>query len=369
MDDSKALILVKSYLKDVHYKEPERAQNLNNRTVKAIKNAFDKAILDKRGWIWIEEESIHSLLRVKTKADARYYLQSVPKEYEISINGKQYIRGFVFISFINKFMEEKGNNKYLPIVNEYYNLINTSNDVKLVRLEFDNYLKAQKRKLKSKRIKKYNINTIFFSSTYKEKVLEIIKNNNCNNFNLINFDSENQFPIIEYEKLINIGRYIENYSIDNLSKEENREKSTIIVSLAGEKKYSQQEFIESANVIAKTARIRKRKEMNALEQVNTFYEVVIGIILPMICGLNTKYFADNELIKNDLLIIEENNKNMVILYRKHKYLVEHTGINTYVARAEENLPAREHKKDTQNFVLIKTDKKDRIKNNKSQVTV
>ena len=218
-------------------------------------------------------------------------------------------------------------------------------------------------------IKKHNINTIFFSSTYKEKVLEIIKNNNCNNFNLINFDSENQFPIIEYEKLINIGRYIENYSIDNLSKEENREKSTIIVSLAGEKKYSQQEFIESANVIAKTARIRKRKEMNALEPVNTFYEVVIGIILPMICGLNTKYFADNELIKNDLLIIEENNKNMVILYRKHKYLVEHTGINTYVARAEENLPAREHKKDTQNFVLIKTDKKDRIKNNKSQVTV
>lgn len=218
-------------------------------------------------------------------------------------------------------------------------------------------------------IKKYNINTIFFSSTYKEKVLEIIKNNNCNNFNLINFDSENQFPIIEYEKLINIGRYIENYSIDNLSKEENREKNTIIVSLAGEKKYSQQEFIESANVIAKTARIRKRKEMNALEQVNTFYEVVIGIILPMLCGLNTKYFADNELIKNDLLIIEENNKNMVILYRKHKYLVEHTGINTYVASAEENLPAREHKKDTQNFVLIKTDKKDRIKNNKSQATV
>ena len=218
-------------------------------------------------------------------------------------------------------------------------------------------------------IKKHNINTIFFSSTYKEKILEIIKNNNCNNFNLINFDSENQFPIIEYEKLINIGRYIENYSIDNLSKEENREKSTIRVSLAGEKKYSQQEFIESANVIAKTARIRKRKEMNALEQVNTFYEVVIGIILPMICGLNTKYFADNELIKNDLLIIEENNKNMVILYRKHKYLVEHTGINTYVARAEENLPAREHKKDTQNFVLIKADKKDRIKNNKSQATV
>ena len=94
LDDSKALILVKSYLKDVHYKEPERAQNLNNRTVKAIKNAFDKAILDKRGWIWIEEESIHSLLRVKTKADARYYLQSVPKKYEITIIVQKHLNNF-----------------------------------------------------------------------------------------------------------------------------------------------------------------------------------------------------------------------------------------------------------------------------------
>ena len=295
---------------------------------------------------------------------------TIESDYIKNINYFNFRFDIYSMARVIKSKENQIRNNKIAIISEFrYEFLVTylanimvNNDVILI----DNKLSKN---AMEKVIKKYNINTIFFSSTYKEKVLEIIKNNNCNNFNLINFDSENQFPIIEYEKLINIGRYIENYSIDNLSKEENREKSTIIVSLAGEKKYSQQEFIESANVIAKTARIRKRKEMNALEQVNTFYEVVIGIILPMICGLNTKYFADNELIKNDLLIIEENNKNMVILYRKHKYLVEHTGINTYVARAEENLPAREHKKDTQNFVLIKTDKKDRIKNNKSQVTV
>ena len=218
-------------------------------------------------------------------------------------------------------------------------------------------------------IKKHNINTIFFSSTYKEKILEIIKNNNCNNFNLINFDSENQFQIIEYEKLMNLGRYIENYSIEKITKEENREKSTIIVSLAGEKRYSQQEFIETANAISKTMRIRKRREVNALEQVNTFYEVVVGIIVPMLRGLNTKYFADNKFIKDDLLIIEENNKNMIILYRKHKYLVENVGINTYVARKEENLPIKENMSKTQNFVLIKAEKKERVKENKRQATV
>ena len=284
---------------------------------------------------------------------------TIESDYIKNINYFNFRFDIYSMARVIKSKENQIRNNKIAIISEFRYVNNTV-------ILIDNKLSKN---AMEKIIKKHNINTIFFSSTYKEKILEIIKNNNCNNFNLINFDSENQFPIIEYEKLINIGRYIENYSIDNLSKEENREKSTIIVSLAGEKKYSQQEFIESANVIAKTARIRKRKEMNALEQVNTFYEVVIGIILPMICGLNTKYFADNELIKNDLLIIEENNKNMVILYRKHKYLVEHTGINTYVARAEENLPAREHKKDTQNFVLIKTDKKDRIKNNKSQATV
>ncbi len=218
-------------------------------------------------------------------------------------------------------------------------------------------------------IKKHNVNTIFFSSTYKEKILEIIKNNNCNNFNLINFDSENQFQIIEYEKLMNLGRYIENYSIEKITKEENREKSTIIVSLAGEKRYSQQELIETANAISKTMRIRKRREVNALEQVNTFYEVVVGIIVPMLCGLNTKYFADNKFTKDDLLIIEENNKNIIILYRKHKYLVENVGINTYVARKEENLLIKENKSNTQNFVLIKAEKKERVKENKRQATI
>ena len=164
-------------------------------------------------------------------------------------------------------------------------------------------------------IKKHNINTIFFSSTYKEKVLEIIKNNNCNNFNLINFDSENQFRIIEYEKLINIGRYIENYSIDNLSKEENREKSTIIVSLAGEKKYSQQEFIESANVIAKTARIRKRKEMNAFhEKLKDYlrqYYYVGG--MPEV----VKHYVENKLLNQVRTIQNEILSNYAGDFSKH----------------------------------------------------
>lgn len=91
----------------------------------------------------------------------------------------------------------------------------------------------------SKILKKNNINTIFYSNKYKKLVLNLYneanKNISINNRNkktstkskilnltyLINFDSNNP-PIIpvnhymSYEKLINIGRYIENYSIDSL---------------------------------------------------------------------------------------------------------------------------------------------------------
>ena len=60
---------------------------------------------------------------------------------------------------------------------------------------------------------------------------------------------------------------------------------------------------------------------------------------------------------------------MIILYRKHKYLVENVGINTYVARKEENLLIKENKSNTQNFVLIKAEKKERVKENKRQATI
>lgn len=157
MDDNKSLIIIKSYIKDVNYIDPKEALELNARTIKSIKNAFNKAILDKRGWIWIEEDSIHSLLRVKTKSDARYWMEKIPQECKRIINNKEYIRGYTFIAIINKFIEEKGSNKYLPYVNSCYNAINSADLVKLTRIEYDSFLKEEKRKLKIKRIKKYDI--------------------------------------------------------------------------------------------------------------------------------------------------------------------------------------------------------------------
>ena len=69
-----------------------------------------------------------------------------------------------------------------------------------------------------KTLKKYNVETIFFSDINREKVIDIVKISK-RKLNLINFDSNSKFPIIGYEKIINVGRYIENNSIDNINKE------------------------------------------------------------------------------------------------------------------------------------------------------
>ena len=93
-----------------------------------------------------------------------------------------------------------------------------------------------------KTLKKYNVETIFFSDINREKVIDIVKISK-RKLNLINFDSNSKFPIIGYEKIINVGRYIENNSIDNINKETDEAKNTIIVSLGGEKKFSEKELI------------------------------------------------------------------------------------------------------------------------------
>ena len=79
------------------------------------------------------------------------------------------------------------------------------------------------KKMVEKTLLKYNINTVFFSNTYKDIVLSLYKKNNNEKkksivlTNLINFGSLNQYPIIKYEKFLNIGRYLENYSLDTFS--------------------------------------------------------------------------------------------------------------------------------------------------------
>lgn len=216
-------------------------------------------------------------------------------------------------------------------------------------------------------IKKYNIKTIFFSNKNKNKILEI-----CNikkkKLNLVNFDSNNKFPIIEYEKLINVGRYIENYSIDNIPDTEEKIKNIVIANLEGINEYSQQDLIKSAYIIGKKLNIRKKKSILADSSINTFYQTVIKIVLPLLYGLSIQFYEDDELSKkNNIDIIEENKNRIMIEYRNNKYSIENINTDTYVRKIEDSLLKEGKGETSTNFILIKSNKK--IKENKKRATI
>lgn len=220
-------------------------------------------------------------------------------------------------------------------------------------------------------IRKYNIKTIFFSDKNKNKILEICKNNiKKKQLNLINFDSNNKFPIIEYEKLINIGRYIENYSIENIPDADGKIKDTTIANLEGTNEYSQQDFIKSAYIIGKNIKLRKKKEISADISVNTFYKIVIKIILPLLYGLNIQFIKDEEREKkNNIEVLKENKNRIVLEYKNNKYLIENININTYVRKIEDSILKKKGIKETTNFILIKSSKREKIKQNKKRAMI
>lgn len=222
-----------------------------------------------------------------------------------------------------------------------------------------------------KTIKKYGINTIFFSERNKEKILEISKNNfKKKKLNLINFDSNNKFPIIEYEKLINIGRYIENYSIDNIPDTDEKIKNITIVNLTGAREYSQQDFITSAYIIGKTMRIKRKKKIQINDTINSFYQIVVKIIVPMLYGLNIQITDTNCLdAKYNIDIVHEEKNRITVKYRSNKYLIENINVYTYVMKIEDELISRKSKREEPNFVLIKSDKREKIKENKKRATI
>lgn len=221
-------------------------------------------------------------------------------------------------------------------------------------------------------IKKQNISTIFFSNKNKDKIIDIYKLNiehkNINKrkiINLVNFDSNNKFPIVDYEKLINIGRYIENYSIDNvIEKIEKNNLNTIIITKNGSKAYSEEELINSAYIIGKNIRVIKKRKIQSLYEINSFYKIVIGILLPIMYGLNIKYFTTEIDKKTKNIEIEEySDEKAVIVYKNIEYQIENINEMIKVMRIDKRNRILKKRKELgeQNFILIKNSKYEKLK--------
>ena len=155
--NNNSLIVFNSDIKDINYKIPQRAKELDKTTVKKIINAINRGKPDSRGLIWINCSTLHTVLRVKTKVDARYLLETIDKKYKTTYEGEEYVLWSSIISIVEKRREENPKNRYLSLVMDILNEINECDEIQLLRLKAKNLMEQRVKKLKNKRIRSYKL--------------------------------------------------------------------------------------------------------------------------------------------------------------------------------------------------------------------
>lgn len=147
-------------MRDISFEEPIPNENAKSKVVTEISNAWKNATyIDNKGWLWVRKDKLHSILRTN-KANAEFMLMQLPDEYIMNIVSDVYVRGYKVLEIIARTMEENGvgtKGIYLETSKNYYDSINLCDKVKLIRLQYDNCIKEERKKLKNKRRKKYQI--------------------------------------------------------------------------------------------------------------------------------------------------------------------------------------------------------------------
>ena len=157
MSKIKDLIIVKSYIKDIRYEMPKKAEELNRRTIKGISNAVGNGIVDSKGFIWFDCSTLHTILRVKTKNDAAYILEKIDNKYKIDYNSRTYVRWSSLLWVVGKRIEENPKNEYLKLILSILDEISNSNDVKVLQDKAKELQQKNIKKLKKQRIKEFKI--------------------------------------------------------------------------------------------------------------------------------------------------------------------------------------------------------------------
>lgn len=157
MSKIKDLIIVKSYIKDIRYEMPKKAEELNRRTIKGISNAVGNGIVDSKGFIWFDCSTLHTILRVKTKNDAAYILEKIDNKYKVDYNSRTYVRWSSLLWIVGKRIEENPKNQYLKLILSILDEISNSNDVKVLQDKAKELQQKNIKKLKKQRIKEFKI--------------------------------------------------------------------------------------------------------------------------------------------------------------------------------------------------------------------
>ena len=111
MNKKNELAVINSFIRDIRYNMPKKAEELDKRTIKTIYNAVGAGVIDTKGIIWFDCSKLHTILRVKTKNDAAYILETVDNKYKANYSNSTYIRWSSLVAIIAKRVEENPKNE------------------------------------------------------------------------------------------------------------------------------------------------------------------------------------------------------------------------------------------------------------------
>ena len=147
-------------VKDLEIVDPIVNKNAKSKVVKEISNAWkNTSMIDYKGWVWVKKDKLHSILRT-TKNNIEYIFMQIPDQHKATFGNETYVRGYEVLKLIAQSLEENGTGTkgvYLETSKQYYDAISCCDKAKLLRLEYENQLKNQRKLLKKKRINAYNI--------------------------------------------------------------------------------------------------------------------------------------------------------------------------------------------------------------------
>ena len=157
MNKKNELTVINSFIRDIRYNMPKKAEELDKRTIKSISNAVGNGIVDSKGFIWFDCSKLHTILRVKTKNDAAYILEKIDNKYKVDYNSRTYVRWSSLLWIVGKRIEENPKNEYLKLILSILDEISNSNDVKVLQDKAKELQQKNIKKLKKQRIKEFKI--------------------------------------------------------------------------------------------------------------------------------------------------------------------------------------------------------------------
>lgn len=161
--------------KDFVFITPRYDEMYNQKVINEIISAWENGgNLDVYGRVWIDTCYLPQILRTNG-GNARYLLGRISDRFKMVVDGVEYVRGTEIGKLIDMGIQSadtRSKERNLRYSRDVYNSIVDSETAQLLRADRMEQIRIEKRKLKSKRMRRYNI-------TRDELTGEILDRTNC----------------------------------------------------------------------------------------------------------------------------------------------------------------------------------------------